>query len=539
MTQRFISSPLKHPWWSPYRNIGPPARTVDEWSIIAVLDEIKQKPDWQTKLNEPKIREKWRNEIREQLSSQITTTDDLVDIIFGDLRWIMKMEETILPFKISIDEKIITADNLIPISVSSLFISQVDDLKQSFDELDYHPNSSNQVIDLVHPSLYPLQYGGTPVFCEDGSLEICKFDNDIIVAKESVSDWGISKDYQWLPSLFKYDFNKKKFTIESYINNLHPVKHKLLYQSIESIFNLVIPGLNYVLSRQASNHYLRIDWPGYEPYTKEYYSKVDAIFDTDEDDAKQEEEYEKLETTKLQYLLPPSLEKNGPKTDKSVDLSSFESVKVIVKLADIELTPTNPKYNGGSWHVEGTINEDIAATIIYYYDSDNITESKLSFRSGFEDPTYEQGDGLFCKEIYGIVDEQKMVKNLGSVTTCKDRVLIFPNTYQHHVDAFELKDPSKPGYRRILALFVVDPYNDRVIATDKAPPQQEEWWNENDENVITEKLKQEIKKLNSSLPQSMETAKAVREKLMEDRSPVVDEDNYDHPFEREFSLCEH
>jgi hypothetical protein len=539
MTTKFISSPLKHPWWSPYRNIGPPARTLDEWSIIAIVNEIKQKPDWKTKFNDESIREKWKNEIKEQLNSKIATKDDLVDIIFGDLRWIVDIEEKALPFKISIDDKIVTADNLIPNSISSLFISQVDDLKQSFDELDYHPKSNNQVIDLVHPSLYPLQYGISPVLCEDGSLKICKFNRDTIVAKEGVSDWGVSKDFQWLPSLLKYDEKEERFTIRSYINNLHPIKHKALYESIESIFNLCIPGLTFVLSRQASSNYVRINWPGYEIYNEEYHSKVDAIFESNKDVDSQEDEYEEFETTKLQYLKPPVLEKNGPKNDKPLVLTEFEGVKVIVKLADIELTPTNPKYDGGSWHVEGTINEDIVATIIYYYDSDNITDSKLSFRTGFEDPMYDQGDGIFCKEIYGIVDEQKMVKNLGSISTCKDRVLIFPNTYQHHVDAFELQDTTKPGYRRILALFVVDPHNDRVIATDKVPPQQEEWWNGNDNDVITEKIKKEIKKLNSALPQSVETAKTVREKLMEDRSPGIIEDTFEHPFEREFSLCEH
>ena len=64
--------------------------------------------------------------------------------------------------------------------------------------------------------------------------------------------------------------------------------------------------------------------------------------------------------------------------DKPIDLSTFENLKVIVKLINIELTPEiNPVYAGGSWHVEGGINEDIIATVLYYYDVENITESKL------------------------------------------------------------------------------------------------------------------------------------------------------------------
>ena len=40
---------------------------------------------------------------------------------------------------------------------------------------------------------------------------------------------------------------------------------------------------------------------------------------------------------------------------------------VIVKLANIVLTPEKPRYEGGSWHVEGMMNERIVASGIYYY----------------------------------------------------------------------------------------------------------------------------------------------------------------------------
>lgn len=54
-------------------------------------------------------------------------------------------------------------------------------------------------------------------------------------------------------------------------------------------------------------------------------------------------------------------------------------LQVIVKLANIELTVDAPDYGGGTWHVEGTNNERIVATGIYYYDVHNITQSKLDY----------------------------------------------------------------------------------------------------------------------------------------------------------------
>jgi hypothetical protein len=62
------------------------------------------------------------------------------------------------------------------------------------------------------------------------------------------------------------------------------------------------------------------------------------------------------------------------------------------------------------------------------------------------------------------------MKNLGSVLTQEDRILVFPNIFQHRVEPFELPEPTKPGHRKILSFFIADPTNPG-IATDKALPQ--------------------------------------------------------------------
>ena len=72
-----------------------------------------------------------------------------------------------------------------------------------------------------------------------------------------------------------------------------------------------------------------------------------------------------------------------PSTECKVDLReeyAEQGLQVIVKLANIELTPEKPNYDGGSWHIEGQLNEHVYASALYYYNSENITESFLSFR---------------------------------------------------------------------------------------------------------------------------------------------------------------
>ncbi|RLV94291.1 hypothetical protein JA1_001804 [Spathaspora sp. JA1] len=175
----------------------------------------------------------------------------------------------------------------------------------------------------------------------------------------------------------------------------------------------------------------------------------------------------------------------SPEFDKVIDVKSFENLKVVVKLTDIQLTPENPRYESGSWNVEGRINEDIVATVLYYYDMDNVSQCKLSFRTAFEDPVCEQGA----------------------------EVVIFPNMYQSRIDSFELKDKTKPGYCKILSFFIVDPYNTNVISTDKVPPQQQEWWDDEELNYLYPGNTKEVilqLKQGGAWPMSLEEAKRVR-----------------------------
>lgn len=48
---------------------------------------------------------------------------------------------------------------------------------------------------------------------------------------------------------------------------------------------------------------------------------------------------------------------------------------------------------------------------------------------------------------------------------------------QHRVSPFRLTDPTKPGHRRFIALWLVDPHA-RIISTANVPPQQQDWWAE-------------------------------------------------------------
>lgn len=43
------------------------------------------------------------------------------------------------------------------------------------------------------------------------------------------------------------------------------------------------------------------------------------------------------------------------------------------------------------------------------------------------------------------------------------------------MSSFKLQDPTKPGHRRFIALWLVDPHR-RILSTANVPPQQKDWW---------------------------------------------------------------
>jgi hypothetical protein len=234
------------------------------------------------------------------------------------------------------------------------------------------------------------------------------------------------------------------------------------------------------------------------------------------------------------------------------DLYHSRGLQVIVKLANIELSPEMPNYDGGTWHVEGQMNEHICGTALYYYDNENITESKLGFRQQsvtkeVEDMYYPQSVYQWVEDVYGCEGNGPAVQNVGSVTCSEGRLLTFTNVLQHQVQPFSLVDKTKPGHRKILALFLVDP-EIRVISTANVPPQQREWWAKEvdvqtaDQTMgiggLSWELKNHVFENVEDFPISLEEAKALRLELMEERKHYLTQIG-EVFMAHEFSLCEH
>ncbi|KAI9162821.1 hypothetical protein HJFPF1_04414 [Paramyrothecium foliicola] len=506
---------------------------VREVAMMIVTDRLTDKPDWHIKVFDTAIAEKW---IEEGLSIPSRPLHDSItrgrflgkhsdDCDFGQYP---RRLETILDrdcLEYCIEEfrakaKFFAQAGLIPTLDASATMVKLDslvdeslqeELRNAFAKLksvqsanpDYHPRTDDKVQNLVHPSLYPLVYGRSRVFQDE-----VKRDEDIGGSYPPASFW--SDTYQWLPSNIKIrDDGTARFTI--YINDLHRIKHREVYHTIEELIAAALPAWDLCLKKYVwrSNPSMN---PGKSqprfPIPKD--PSLVAISDGNDDnwdppfkaketpsiasgdnreslgagDSEGNDQVESDSESRIYWEDKERIKRKKTRIPPGQSLKEqYKDLQVIVKMASIELTPEMPDFPAGNWHVEGQMNECIVATALYCLDSENITTTHLDFRmsTDYEQDELEsrasQGTFPWLEIVYGtsLFSGSACLQNYGSLETRQVRLLAFPNTFHHRVSPFELKDKTKLGHRRFIALWLVDPLN-RIISTANVPPQQQSWW---------------------------------------------------------------
>ncbi|GAA5848906.1 hypothetical protein JCM8547_006385 [Rhodosporidiobolus lusitaniae] len=547
------------------QHLEPPV-SLHEILMHALSYSIRRKPGWERKYKDPEIRAKWRKEAlamempvpvkaseegegagEEENTTAAPTrlTEKMVDYVLVELELHERDLKDENGIRASCYAKIYESDRLLPSDLLSSLVEHISHLEANppFGEPDWHPGSNEQVLDLLHPSLFPLRYGVTPVkdIAEDGSVK--ESTTNAPAPRNAVH--STSKKYQWLPSDFDVDADGK-VSISSYINNLHPTDYATFYPILASIFERFVPLFERVLSelQLPSPHKIPINWET----ANSWYGEEEYEGDEDADDYwdKWEEFNEKRE---LRIPQPDKFVMPQEGRKEPVFSLKGRKLQVITKIASIHLTPDKPNYDGGVWHVEGMQNEEIVASGLYYYAQENIKDSQLAFRGTFDslEVPYEQNDERGVKAVFGIENEGPCVQYYNALDTTLGRCIAFPNIYQHRVSPFSLIDPSKPGFRKILVFFLVDPLKSaagEVISTARVPYQQKEW--------VAREIGKQPERVSGRFPpelwdkmlegteglMSYEEAKVVREDLMKERKFLIGQNN-EVIFEREFSLCEH
>lgn len=248
----------------------------------------------------------------------------------------------------------------------------------------------------------------------------------------------IYKKYCWLPTDFMVG-EDGAVTIESYINNIHPVSQAPLYPLIVNIFSKFVPILEQVLTDTAHSR---------EP---------DASFGF-------------RRSRPMDFKIPERIQ--APYSLKG------RRLQAIVKMQNIEWLAS--RWSGdnydGRWSVDGLANERIIATGVYFYSVENFSsKSRIEFRELLNVISeYDSWDRFEAKKIYGIEQDMDYDQQVGRAYIKQDRCLVYPNTYQHKMDLDKMGGPSKPAHIKMLYFYFVDP-STPIPSTRFVPPQQMSW----------------------------------------------------------------
>src|SRR5690606_37404345 len=136
-------------------------RTLAELRMNAMSAAIREKEGWREKRKKADIVEKWRAE-----ASQQDVKGYLFDYAMAELSYYEDVSKG--PIEVSTVDGVWQADELIPDTVKRAFLAQVSLLEEAQRRNpDWHPGSNQQVLNLVHPSLYCMVNGRTPGWPED------------------------------------------------------------------------------------------------------------------------------------------------------------------------------------------------------------------------------------------------------------------------------------------------------------------------------------------------------------------------------------
>jgi hypothetical protein len=263
-----------------------PAVTAREFAMVAVMEQLTDRPGWDVNIFDDQVVADWRKEV--------VATNPLI----SEKAWtlcVKELRDKALDFRekqhirvLDTGTCVCKSDTADLTALSKAFqqsVPSVLEQQQDWGKLDWR---SNQVLSLIDPSLFPLIYGRSPILLDGGKVDLQHiwepqpsagvspkhfdrrehsddFQKEIEEASEAsdlsrglspYSAFGRSNyarfypwssNYQFLPC--EVDIIKDSGTevqLTSYINNLHPM-HTGLYQAIEKLVSLAIEPWNECL----------------------------------------------------------------------------------------------------------------------------------------------------------------------------------------------------------------------------------------------------------------------------------------------------
>ncbi|KAJ5305959.1 hypothetical protein PENANT_c015G11207 [Penicillium antarcticum] len=496
-----------------------PILTLREIAMLGVLEDLTDIDEWWKKVFDPAIQEQWK---KDAMSCGRDITLCMAEWIIDELEFKAMIYETTDVVALH-NGDVTKSDTNMSDSLVENLRTQIKILEYDQPELKFfHPGFLKKQRDFIAMALYPLVYGKSRILTDRtitlenaiehaGQGEIIPVPKETGITREDIA-WRVlsradikvhpySRNYQILPTDWEYR-EDKRWHIATYINNLHPVKHRNIYELLEECFNNIIPQWNATLTplKDQLHARARIEYhkAEYYPISKEVATQAPLIGPKEaQSEFDERNEIWRMENIRaiqpdagkfIPWAVPPWMMDKLPedlpapvRIERGVDLVrdyKDRGLQVITRLIGCDLTPDDPHFET-DWHVEGQMNEHICASAFLTYEHDNIGDATMEFRNiaetdSLSEVEHDPNDFVWLRQVFGLENGEPAIQCPGLIRACPGRTIMYPSTIQHKFTRFELKDKTKPGHGRAVVFFLVDP-NIRIISTANVPPQRLDW----------------------------------------------------------------
>ncbi|KAG8949550.1 hypothetical protein FRC04_008483 [Tulasnella sp. 424] len=207
---------------------------------------LRSKPSWWTEYKDPNAVAKWKAEILDKeksINEDERLSEAEIDYILAELAGYDKMRDESTGIQQSCFTGFYESDTLIPKQLRQRLLEAVKPLEDVPEEQkDWRPQSNNQILDLVDPSLYCGVYGRTLTArlhkdCGDGgSTKVGQLKHKSNAAHVwERAEWALSKRFTWIPTDFNIAKGGRSAKAVSYINNINPSRHSDLHKVVEEV----------------------------------------------------------------------------------------------------------------------------------------------------------------------------------------------------------------------------------------------------------------------------------------------------------------
>ena len=181
------------------------------------VDDVKEDESATNANEEDPVPDDDKNSESQSKDTSVGMTEKMVDWCFAELQFKAKIFQENGGLVSVFNGDVVKSDSAIPPDLQAALKAAVDPLEDVPDRLkDWHPGSDDLVLDLVHPSLFPLVYGHSKILKEgittlDDCIERCGEGETLPVRSDDSTSGKVwvghnfvniniySNKFQWLP----------------------------------------------------------------------------------------------------------------------------------------------------------------------------------------------------------------------------------------------------------------------------------------------------------------------------------------------------